>query len=393
MNPVKVSIEKIVSGGFGLARLDDRVVLIPYSAPGDILEILPRGGAADRSGESPFYEIRSILEPSPHRIASRCAVFGLCGGCDFDHLEYGYELTVKQTVLLEDLRRIARLQLDGVGQVLHAQSPYGYRNHAQVKIDGKGRPGFFKKKSHRVVPFPREGCLLLDGTLNDLVRRLVRTPQRGGGMRIRTDGMGGLFTRGVDGRDDDPTIRYRVNDLDFCIGIDDFFQVNSLLNHDWVRHVMGCVEPEGGDRILDLFCGSGLIALSLAGSVDAVAGIEANGSAVRNAAHNARLNGLDNAVFIPRDLTEEGVLKEAVPSGAGTLKVVADPPRTGMAKHLVESIAALEPRVVVYVSCNSATFARDIGAFLKCGYTLSKISIIDMFSRTRHIEAVARLVN
>jgi 23S rRNA (uracil1939-C5)-methyltransferase len=393
MNPVKVIIEKIVNGGFGLARTSGRVVLIPYSTPGDVLEVTPMRAGKDRSGETNFYEIQSILEPSPLRVSSRCPVFGVCGGCDYDHLEYDYELGIKHEVLLEDLQRIAGLHIDNISRVVHAFSPYRYRNHANIKIDREGRPGFFKKKSYRVVPFPEKGCLLLDDTLNDFVRRLLMTPQIGKGMRIRTDGKGGLFTKGVYGRDDDTSIQYSVGEMEFSIGIDDFFQVNNLLHHAWVREIVLGLEPEPGDRLLDLFCGSGLIALSLSDSVSVVSGIEGNGSAVRNATFNARLNGLDNAVFHTGDLTKEGAMKDAVPSGSGTLKIVADPPRTGMAPRLIEAIAALKPGIVVYVSCNSATFARDIGDFLRRGYTLARLSIIDLFPRTWHIEAVATLIN
>jgi len=182
-----------------------------------------------------------------------------------------------------------------------------------------------------------------------------------------------------------------VLEMAYSLGIDDFFQVNNLLNHRWVQLIEENLEPEPEDRLIDLFCGSGLIALSIAGSVRTITGIEGNGRAARYARFNAQRNGIDNVTFFTRDLTHKGALKHMAPSGEGPLKVVADPPRTGIAGHIIESIAALSPVIVVYVSCNSATLARDLCIFSRMGYRTERMTVIDMFPRTHHIEAVARL--
>jgi 23S rRNA (uracil1939-C5)-methyltransferase len=389
---VQIFIEKIVNGGYGIGRKNGRVYLVPYAVPGDLLELHPSTFGEQGKDGTPFGEIVRIVEPSPLRAQPRCPVFGLCGGCDYDHMSYQYELTVKRDVLLEDLHRIAGMAREGV-KVLRSPSEYGYRNHAYVRLDGAGRPGFFMKRSHRVVAFPREGCLLLDRRLNEIIAEMPQPlPMGQGALRIRSNLQGEVFCKGVPGKPVDRRARYQVRDLEFEIGIDDFFQVNNLLNDRWVQSIEDNLDPEPDDRLLDLFCGSGLIALSLARSLGSVAGIEANGNAVRNARLNAGRNGVQNASFFLRDLTQGVTFESLVPAGTGPLKVVADPPRTGIAGPVIESIARLNPSVIIYASCSSATFARDLGLFRSCGYGMERLMAIDMFPRTHHLEMIARLV-
>lgn len=388
-----VSIDKIVNGGYGIGTIEGSVVLVPFSVPGDLLRVKPLRSVHGGRNRTLFCEIETIVKPSPLRVEPRCPVFGVCGGCDFGHISYQFELEAKMGVLLEDLERIGGHRVEQQLEILSSPSEYGYRNHAQIKADTQGRVGFFRKKSHEIVPLPSGGCLLLHTPLNDFVLELVKgSGLTEGSIRIRSNGAGQVFSRGASGRKDDSHVVYRVGDLQFRIGVDDFFQVNSYLTEVWIGLVERNLHPEPDDRIYDLFCGSGLIALSLAHISHSVTGIEANGSAVRNARLNASLNGIDNASFAIGDLTRQTDLSQWEPERKGTLKVVVDPPRTGLARHLIDSITLLEPAVIVYVSCNSATFARDVREFVQRGYRPERISLIDMFPRTRHIETVARFV-
>jgi 23S rRNA (uracil1939-C5)-methyltransferase len=209
---------------------------------------------------------------------------------------------------------------------------------------------------------------------------------------MRSNRRGEVFLRGVHDRPDDVRARYRVGDLEFEIGIDDFFQVNKYLNEQWVQSIANYLEPRPGDFLLDLFCGSGLITLSLARSLRACVGVEANGNAVRNARLNAERNGIGNVSFFLEDLTRRIDLEDLLPAHEGRLKVVVDPPRTGIASHMIEHIVKLNPQVVVYVSCNSATFARDLRLFRSLGYRVERLAAIDMFPRTHHVETIARII-
>jgi 23S rRNA (uracil1939-C5)-methyltransferase len=209
---------------------------------------------------------------------------------------------------------------------------------------------------------------------------------------MRSNRRGEIFLKGVPDRPDDARARYLVGDLEFEIGIDDFFQVNKYLNEQWVQSIAEYLEPRPGDFLLDLFCGSGLITLSLARSLRACVGIEANGNAVRNARFNGERNGIGNVSFFLKDLTRKTDLETLVPARGNRLKVVVDPPRTGIASHMIESIVKLNPSVVVYVSCNSATFARDLRLFRNLEYRVERFVAIDMFPRTHHVETIARII-
>jgi tRNA/tmRNA/rRNA uracil-C5-methylase (TrmA/RlmC/RlmD family) len=316
-------------------------------------------------------------------------------------MPYRIELDAKKGILLEDLRRIGGIAFEEPIDVHPSPSEYEYRNHVQVKIDAHGKLGFFRKKSHDIVHLPSEGCLLLQPSINRHLLELRglmqpqlprHLPARNGSIRIRANDEGLTFCKGDPRRDDDVYAVYTVGDLQFRIGIDDFFQVNRYLNKTWVDLIVRFLDPDPRDGVFDLFCGSGLIALTLAPFAREIIGIEANGSAVRNADYNASLNGIDNARFVLGDLTTHTDIWRWKSSTMGRAKVVVDPPRTGLDRKLIASIAQLDAALIVYASCNSATFARDAMAWGAYGYRPRAISMVDMFPRTRHIETVAQFV-
>jgi 23S rRNA (uracil1939-C5)-methyltransferase len=378
---MRVEIEKIVHGGYGIARSGGRTLLIPFSVPGDLLDI-ECGEGLDRN----FGWIKQVVRPSHRRRESACPVFTICGGCDFDHMDYRLELEVKRGIVLEDLARIGGIE-PKAGIEAVASDEYGYRNHAQFKVDSSGRVGFFEKKSHSVVPLPEMGCLLLQKEINDCVNGIRKSVQfRRGGFRIRADGSGNVYTKGVPGREDDDYYRSAIGGLRFRTNIDDFFQVNTLLIERWLELIRSFVQPSCSDMLTDLYCGSGVISLHLAPYVKSVTGIELNPNAVDNALFNAKTNGISNVRFIRS--TAQGGIRKLHAGG----KIVVDPPRSGLGSAFVEGICRLKPRAVVYVSCDTATFARDLNAFRERGYELSEIRLVDMFPRTRHIELVSRIL-
>jgi 23S rRNA (uracil1939-C5)-methyltransferase len=376
-------IEKVVHGGYGLARVRGVVCLVPYSAPGDVLDV-----ECSLDEKVAFGWITRIIEPSPRRRDPRCPVFGLCGGCDFDHIDYGFELEVKTRILREDLARIAKVGAPPLDAVVSA-GEYGYRNHAQFKVDAAGRVGFFAKKSRDVVPLPPRGCLLLQGEITGFMKRLAVSgcfPR--GGFRVRANAKGELFKKGFPGVPDDPFCYQYPGRLRLRLKVDDFFQVNRFLVGPWVERIESYLEPEPGDDVADLFCGSGIIALHLCGKVRSVTGVEMSGSAVESARYNARWNGAGNVSFVRGD-SLRGLVSVARAGRAN--KLVVDPPRSGLSAELVEAIATLSPARVVYASCDTATFARDLAAFSRSGYALEKLTLVDMFPRTGHCEVVSAL--
>jgi len=382
---MEVEIEKIVHGGYGFARLAQGICLVPFAVPGDILDI-----ECSPEDEVAFGWIKKIIRPSLYRKPSLCPVFGLCGGCDFDNMDYEYELNVKKNILIEDLTRLAEVTRvpDGmpVERVIYSME-YGYRNRAGFKVDSKGNIGFFRKKSHEVVPLPDNGCKLLQGEINGYVSEIRNKKKfKEGGFRIRADTKGNIYRKGVPDIEDDKFCYCYIKGIKFRINIDDFFQVNNFLTGKWVSQIELYLQPEKNDVIADLFCGSGLIALNLAKNVKSIIGIELNKNAVRSACYNADWNNIQNVSFV------RGKAEQGISSISNVNKIILDPPRFGLQKSLITAIVKLSARVIVYASCDTATFSRDVKEFIKTGYLLEKITLVDMFPRTKHSEVVARIV-
>lgn len=378
---MRVKIEKIIHGGFGLVRTGQGTILVPFGVPGDTVDVecTPDEGVS-------LGWIKKVRVPSPHRRPPCCPVFGICGGCDFDNMEYSFELEVKKDILTEDLGRVGGIEAAPIEETIVSPDK-GYRNHAQFKVDSHGNVGFFAKRSHEVVLLPREGCRLLQEDINSFVAQVRDTCcLEQGGFRVRADTDGNVYHKGIPPYRDHTDCYYSVKGIRFRIGIDDFFQVNSRVVARWLEKIISYLALHPDEEVLDLFCGAGLITLHIARHVASVTGVEINRNAVSNARGNAELNDVTNVRFV-RASAVNGV--RCAPDAK---KIVLDPPRAGLGEALVEKIALREPEVVVYASCDTATFSRDVRYFSGHGYTLQKVSLIDMFPRTQHIEVVARLV-
>lgn len=377
-----VEIEKIVHGGYGLARLNSGVCFVPFTVPGDVLDV-----ECTTSGGGGVGWIKRIVRSSPHRKRAKCPVFTVCGGCDFQHMSYSYELEVKRQILVEDLARIAGISETNGIEIIH-NSDYGYRNHAQVKVDEEGRIGFYEKKSHQVVQLPEKGCRLLHEKINRYILKIRKEKVfQKGGFRVRSDAHGNIYKKGIPGVADDRYCCHSISGLNFRINIDDFFQVNNFLIERWLSRIKEYLEIDKYDRIADVYCGSGAISLFLAKYVKSIIGIELNKNAVWSARYNAEWNNILNVTFV-RSRADVGVR-----SLTDIQKIIIDPSRSGLGNELIEGIVRLQPRVIVYASCDTATFSRDIREFSENGYLLQKVSLVDMFPRTKHIEVVSRLIS
>lgn len=379
-----VKIEKIVNGGYGIARIEGRTCLVPFSVPGDILDV-----ECGEGQDAIFGWIKEIVRPSSYRRLSDCPVFMRCGGCDFDHMKYTLEIEVKKGILLEDLSRIAKA-VDPEKLDLLFDREYGYRNHAQFKVDKHGNVGFFEKKSHAVVSLPEKGCLLLRMEINDYVARMIERVRKEisfprGGFRVRVNEAGIISQKGIPGIPSDSHCYHSASGLRLRTNIDDFFQINSFLIGSWLNRIVNYLQPKSGDVVADVFCGSGIISLTIARKVRSVLGIELNKNAVINARYNARENGIENVRFV--HLRADKGIGEL----SGGEKIVINPPRAGLSPGLIADITQLTPDVVVYASCDTATFSRDVKMFHERGYRLREVTLVDMFPRTTHIEVVSRL--
>ena len=398
VNPIvsnfEVTVEKLVYGGDGLARLDGRVVLAPYVLPGERIR-------AEVEREKPgLVRARTleVMEPATGRVEAPCPVFGRCGGCHYQHAEYGQQVAAKAAILAEELRRVGKME-PPVEIATIAGPPWGYRNRVQLHVDG-GKLGYRQARSHRLcgvaacpIASPRinESIETLNGMLRDarwprMVRTLeLFTDERQVQLNVLEterpvakrffewcgERMAGLVDGALDYEG-----RFRVSR-------NSFFQVNRFLAD---RLVEAALEAAEGQTAFDLYAGVGLFAPALARKFQRVTSVESGSGATRDLQYNAERAGLGNIHVEQR--TVEEFLQETAQSADF---VLLDPPRAGLGKAVVRRLSELGPKQVVIVACDPATLARDLGGMVAAGYAVERMTMIDLFPQTYHMEAVVAL--
>ncbi len=373
-----VEIQKVVHGGYGFAFFEDRTVFIPYTAPGDRVEF----SVVREKKHLVFGRIERIIEPSPMRREPECPVFGACGGCHLQHVSYEDEIRIKRESVLEDLERIGKIKTD-FKNIMPSPERYGYRNHAVFKVDEEQRPGFLMRESDTVVPFPTQGCLLLPEGMRSAIAQIPRDAfEPLSEVRVRMDKDEGIHFWGLKDRVGPPEVLMETDGLLFPVGRDAFFQINRFLNKSLMELVLS-LPLKVRRRLLDLYCGAGFFTLPLSRMAGEALGIEREQTAARNAAAAARLNHIANVKFKRGNAEKE----------IGRLRdfdlVVADPPRLGIPRAVLQGILRLKPHELIFISCDPPTFARDAKALIEADYLLSEVNLVDLFPATYHGEIVA----
>ncbi len=389
----EVTIEKIVYGGEGLARIGDFAVFVPMAAPGDRLRV--RVVSVERRFARAVIEEPIAL--SPLRRTPPCDYFGTCGGCQLQHLPYADQLDAKVGFVRESLQRIGGIDWQGPLPI-HSGPELGYRSRAELKIerDEAGRPrfGYFQLATHELCEV--HACPILHPLAGRALERLWEDPSKIPGDATRvwlTLGDGGVLVTaatGENGRiaeiDASGTVSQVVAGKSYSFGVRSFFQGNRLLVDDLVRVACG---EEKGARAVDLYAGVGLFSLQLAGRFEKVCAVEGSRVAVAHGTANAQLNAIDNIVF--ESVSVEGWLKYRTAGWESPDLLLLDPPRAGAGAVVVERIISLAPTTIIYISCDPATLARDLKGLLAGGYRLTSIDAVDMFPQTWHVETVVRL--
>jgi 23S rRNA (uracil1939-C5)-methyltransferase len=374
----------VVAGGSCLARLDDgRVMLVAFAAPGELVEVEVERVHAD------YLEgvTVAVLDPSPDRVAPRCALFGECGGCQLQHLSYGAQLRAKETVVDEQLRRIGRFDEPPLRPIRAAADPWGYRNHVRFSTGAKyGDVGFVHRRGRGLLKV--DGCPIADPWVNGL---LPRIQGKGAGLhqvQVRHSPITGSYlvmppVPGLEAETGQTSYLEELGGRQFVVSASAFFQVNSAQAEQMVQ-LVGEALPAHGRLLVDAFAGVGTFAALFADRFERVLAIEESASATKD----ARVNLCD----LPNVTIRVGKVEEVLPElESAPDAVVLDPPRAGCAPPVIGALVAFRPAVVVYVSCNPATHARDLRLLVDGGYRLDSVTPIDMFPQTGHIECVARL--
>jgi len=393
-----VEVGPVAHGGHCVARLDGQVVFVRHAMPGERVRI----AITERTKNFLRADAVEVLEAAPGRVEPPCpyAGPGLCGGCDFQHVDPAVQRALLADVVREQLRRLAGITWDGEVEAVEPDA-LGWRTRVQFAVDRQGRPGLRRHRSHDIIPVDRcliahpdlpvvlgrtwdadsvesivsstgDRLLVTDATISDEVEAEVDGV-------VATDGT----TRGGRG-----AVTERVLAADFRVSGSGFWQVHPEAAATLVEAVVEGAAAQDGDTVLDLYAGVGLFSTFLADDVGedgTVLSVESDRGASRDARRN--LHDLPQVTLVGE--TVERALRQGL-LGERADVVVLDPPRTG-AKKAVEGIADLEPRRIVYVACDPAALARDLASFASRGYELSGLRAFALFPMTHHVECVAVL--
>lgn len=377
-------VEALVFGGAGLGHgPDGRVVFVSFAAPGELVEAL-----VER--EYPDYiqaVVSRVVEASPDRVEPECGLFGECGGCQLQHMSYPAQLAAKEAVVREQLRRIGRLDDSVVRPIVGAANPWGYRNHLRFSTGKKyGDVGYISRKGFGLLKV--ESCPIADPWVSELLPKLQG---HGAGLHqvqvrhsAETDTY--LVNPAIPSLDLPTGQKAYVEELGgrrFDVSASAFFQVNHAQAEQMVR-LVGEALPERGELLVDGFAGVGTFAVLFAERFERVLAIEESNSAAKDSERNlAQAPNVEMLVGKVEDILPE--LEERPDA------IILDPPRPGCAPPVLRAILDFQPKVVVYVSCNPATLARDLRILVDGGYELDHVTPLDMFPQTGHIECVSRL--
>ena len=382
-----VRIDNLTNEGAGVARVDGWVIFVPFTLAGELVKCRVFRNHKNYS-EADLIE---VLEPAPNRVAPKCALFGQCGGCQYQHLAYAEQLESKQRQVAELLKHMAKIE-HPVREVIPSPVEYGYRSKItphfhRPKSGGIGAIGFLRARTRNAM-VDVEHCPIAMPELNAqlaAVRERARANSdtfKNGATLLMRAAANGVLTRS------DEIALEDVDGIRFEFQAGDFFQNNPFILPKFVRHAIDEAKATGAKHLVDAYCGSGLFAISAARDFEQVIGVEISESAVKKAAHNAEINSLTNCRFMAADA--QHVFKDVPHAGADTV-VLIDPPRAGCSPEFLQQLFAFGPKGVVYVSCNPATQMRDLVLFTEAGYQLGTVQPFDLFPQTKHLECVMTL--
>lgn len=375
---MQIKIEKALFGGFGLGKINNKSILVNYAIPGDVAEIT----ITDSRKDFDFAEITDIIEPSTQRVTPLCPNFYRCGGCNYLHVEYTHELELKKSILLDTLSRCGKISIEpDFCKIIHSNR-YNYRSHTRIQSNELGQAGFYEANSNKIIPFPAEGCLLLAEPIVKYLQQNTLS-KNSADIKIAIDENSKIFCS----ENDNQQFIESVNNIKYERNLDSFFQSN-LFNRKLMLDEVAALLPDKNVSIdqtfLDVGCGIGFFTIAVAPFFKSGQGIDVSSNAINYARKNSRLNNVDNIDF--KKITADKINTLSIKPDL----IIVDPPRSGLSKSALEGIINLNPESVIYVSCNPSTFARDASGLIRHGYKLDKLSMIDMFPGTQHIEVISR---
>ncbi len=431
----RIRIEKMSYGGQGIGYIEGKVCFVDATIPGETVDVR----IIEEKRDYTVGKIVAIIEPSPYRITPRCGIYGLCGGCHFQHIDLHHQITLKKLIFVETCRRLGGFEPKVTD--FTPSSFWFYRNKAQLPVqdDQSLKMGYYERRSHKVVG--HELCFINNEAINrslPLIRNRIKaasvtiynerikagnlrhvvikssmatknihitfvTNERNiqkelyAGLDKELDGLVGICqnlnpakTNRILGEENQvlwgkPYYEERIKDKNFRIGISSFFQTNSLITEAIGQRIIDILDLRGDENIVDLYAGIGTFGILLAEKTAKCVALEENPEAIRWGIENLQLNHIKNMEFI------QGRVEENLSKIIQADCVIMDPPRTGVMHQVIDGLDKLRVQRIIYLSCNPATLARDIKRLAQIGFSLRKTVLFDMFPQTFHIEALVYL--
>jgi len=438
-----IEIDGMTHEGLGVGRIDNFTVFVEGAIKGEKVHIkiikVTKSYAVGK--------LLKILEASPQRIEPFCPVYKRCGGCSLQHLSYEAQLEFKTNTVKDNITRIGKLENVIVHDAIGMEKPMRYRNKTQLPVAGtptKPLIGFFAKRSHEVIDIGSTSCGIQDevsSEITELIRNFIS--KHGISIYDEKNQVGILrhimtrvgFKTGevmvvlvINARDlparkalvkeltsavpqvksiylnintkntnvilgeknikifGSDTITDYIGKYKFHISPLSFYQVNPVQTEVLYNKALEYAGLTGSETVFDLYCGIGTISLFLSEKAGKVYGVEVIEDAVRDAKRNAEINGVNNVEFIAGEA--ETVIPEMYANGIKADVVVVDPPRKGCDERLLKTLVEMQPKRIVYVSCNPSTLARDLHYLDQNGYRAVEVQPVDMFPWTHHVESI-----
>ena len=379
---MQLVIEKLVYGGYGLARTEDGVILVENVLPGEAVKANVIGKKGGVSVGIPY----EFIEVSPHRKEPRCKYVGECGGCNWQHIEYARQLNYKRDIFIDCLTRIGKIR-DIPEIEIVSSSEWEYRIRAQLKVDVEKRcMGFFRRKTNDVKAI--DDCPLLDPQINVLLENqeeiISALPKNTKQLKVIAGTDNSITSKPhIEGFTQSEAI-INVGKFKFIVTGNSFFQGNRFLLEKLGAWAESSVS---GEFFIDMFGGLGFFSIMLGKKFSRGLLVESLEKQVELAKRNFFNNSIDH--ITAKAITAEAFFEEESNKIPKPDLVIVDPPRPGLTRKVREGIHDLKPRAVVYVSCNPSTQARDVEFFVnKCGYTIERGALFDLYPQTHHMESV-----
>jgi len=421
-NHFTLEIESLAYGPYGIGRIDNQVIMVPATVPGD--KITAR--VTDSKGNYAFGEMVRLLQPSRLRQTPPCPYVNDCGGCPWQQVRYEAQLKAKAQSVADALRRIGKLEGFELRPIIASPREYHYRRRVRLQCDKDKRIGFFRAFSHDLVEI--DACLIADGTLNKVIyplrtwvneldttvehveivtgddpNEIVAVGKAAGEFISRDNspcehllnqasGINGLILHGDKWRKEwgHTAVSIRSDD-GICLKVkgDVFTQINAQGNRKLLRELLAAGSFDKNDQLLELYSGAGNFTLSIAKQAREVVVVESYRQSIDSGKRSAQFNGIANIRWVCAHVP--AALERFAKQRERFSKIILDPPRAG-AKGIERNLASLGAEKILYVSCNPASLARDLSALARHGYKLTFVQPIDLFPHAFHVEALAVMI-